>query len=63
VPLGMAGALLGFTGRRLCGAALLFLAALGPAVLASKSLVFTSILCIAGLLCLLVKRPRPALAS
>jgi hypothetical protein len=63
VPLGLGGAILGFNGRGFSGAVLLFLAVLGPAVLASRSLVFTGVLLIAGLLCLFVKRRRPALAS
>jgi len=63
VPLGFAGAILGFNGRGFCGAVLMILAVLGPAVLAPRSLVFTSILCIAGFLCLFVRRSRPALAS
>jgi hypothetical protein len=63
VPVGLAGAILGFNGRGFSGAVLLFLAVLGPAVLAWRSLVFTCILLVAGLLCLFVKRRRPALAS
>jgi len=63
VPLGFGGAILGFNGRGFCGAVLFFLAVLGPAVLDWRSLVFTSVLCIAGLVCLFVKRSRPALAN
>jgi len=63
IPLGLGGAILGFNGRGFCGAVLMILAVLGPALLDWRSLVFTSILCIAGFLCLLVKRSRPTLAA
>jgi membrane-bound ClpP family serine protease len=61
VPLGLGGAILGMNGRGICGAVLMFLAVLGPAILDWRSLVFTFVLIIAGILCLFVKRPRPIL--
>jgi hypothetical protein len=60
VPLGIAGAILGFTGRGLAGAALMLLAVIGPTVLVPKSLLFTSVLIIAALLSFFVKRPQAA---
>jgi len=63
VPLGIGGALLGLGGRGFCGAILMFLAVLGPAVLDWHSLAFTFLLIIAEILCLFVKRPRPILEN
>lgn len=61
--LGAEGGLLAFRGRERSGAALLFLAGLGPAVLHPASLIFTSGLLLAGVLALgvglLASRTRP----
>lgn len=63
LPLGIAGAFMAKEGRGFSGAALLFLAVLGPTVLAWKSLLFTFPLAVAVCLCLIDQRPRPARAG
>src|SRR5262245_52077809 len=55
IPLGVAGAILGYKGRGFLAAALMFLAVLGPAILDVRSLIFTFILIVSGILCLFVK--------
>ncbi|HEV3258624.1 MAG TPA: hypothetical protein VG013_17240 [Gemmataceae bacterium] len=63
VGLGVWGGLLGLARRGKSGAALLLVAALGPAVLLPKTLIFTFCLILAGLLCLLVRPRRRARAG
>jgi hypothetical protein len=58
LPLGIFGSILALRGNGVLGALLMVLAALGPVILFPKTLLFTSILLLAGVLSLLVRRPR-----
>jgi hypothetical protein len=58
--LGITAALLGFFRLGKVAAPLLILPAIGAAILATRSLLFTSLLIVAGVLCLFIKsKPRP----
>ncbi|MCI0459200.1 MAG: hypothetical protein L0Z62_19765 [Gemmataceae bacterium] len=58
--LGGAGAALGMAGRGLSAAALLLAAAIGPAILNPQSLIFTSLLVVAGGLAFFIRPRTPA---
>jgi hypothetical protein len=61
--LAVAGGMLTFKGRNLCGASLLFATVLGPAILFPPTLLLTQLLGVAAVLSLFVRPPRPAPAA